>query len=1018
MRRTSSRGRVVLLAMGAVLIFAATAYAATDIYEPDDTWAQATAIATDGVAQAHSISPSTDVDWVKFDVQAGHPYLIKVNGGGSYPRLYLYDSDGTTLIDSRTSSEYGTSMLYTAISDETIYAEVSSTQSYTISVLKVVSDAYELDNTWQTAKSVTVDGVAQSHKIDPYNDVDWVKFDVQAGHPYLIKVNGGGSYPRLYLYDSDGTTLIDSRTSSEYSTSMLYTAISDETIYAEVSSTQSYTISVLKVVSDAYELDNTWQTAKSVTVDGVAQSHKIDPYNDVDWVKFETEAGHPYRVSLTAAPYDSRLYLYDSDGTTLITSVTDPGYSKSILRTAEQSETLFVKVDKAYGRYSDTLYSISVLKVVSDAYELDNTWQNAKSITVDGVAQSHAIDPDTDVDWVKFEAEAGHPYRVSLTAAPYDSRLYLYDSSGTTLITSVTDPGYSKSIHRTAEQSETLFVKVDKAYGRYSDTLYSISIVDLGDEFESDDSCATARSIPADGTLQDRGLSFGDTDWVAFEAEGLTAHTVEIVPAGSGADALGAIEVYAADGTTKLATGTTRVNAVVEQAGTLYARVSGRTTGDYGRYRLKVIETPEAVLWVTPGGSAMDFAGVPYGTTSLQHITIVNAGGAALELTGVGRTGATAFALQGAPSLPRSLPAKQSINFDVAFSPAGPAPAGAPVFNTIYNGRSIVVAYSRYSVTLYSAYDFKNVGGTGTAPLEWSSGVYSNNATTAVVAGATYEVGAWVPTMDNWSYSGSDLFECTIGSSTWSQRFSSTSVGAGGPYLTRKPDATLTLRSTAGDRSWNIFGSAAPDSGDPTYLSMKTSPTALSKYGASTTVSGTLRRSSSTGKALSGQTVYVQSSSDGKTGWKNAKALTSSSTGYVAWSTVPRSTTYYRLAYTGKIGVYAAKVSSVAKVVPMPSVGTVAASRYAKRSYTLYGSLKPRHTARSTPVRVYRWRKVSGKWKAYSYLKASAYDYSSYTRYKVKTRFPYKGKWRLRTYHPADSGQASKWSSYRYLTVK
>jgi hypothetical protein len=99
------------------------------------------------------------------------------------------------------------------------------------------------------------------------------------------------------------------------------------------------------------------------------------------------------------------------------------------------------------------------------------------------------------------------------------------------------------------------------------------------------------------------------------------------------------------------------------------------------------------------------------------------------------------------------------------------------------------------------------------------------------------------------------------------------------------------------------------------------------------------------------------------------------------------------------------------------SLARPSASRYGTRSYTLSGVLRPYHTTGTTVVRVYLWRSVNGHWKAAGYrnAKASAYGYDS--KYSVRYKFPYKGKWRLQAYH-SDSGHATTRSSYTYLTVR
>jgi hypothetical protein len=89
------------------------------------------------------------------------------------------------------------------------------------------------------------------------------------------------------------------------------------------------------------------------------------------------------------------------------------------------------------------------------------------------------------------------------------------------------------------------------------------------------------------------------------------------------------------------------------------------------------------------------------------------------------------------------------------------------------------------------------------------------------------------------------------------------------------------------------------------------------------------------------------------------------------------------------------------------------------RSYKVYGYLKPRHRSGTYPVRIYKWRKVNGKWRSEGFVKAKASDYSTYTRYSKALSLPRRGTWRLRAYHPADGGHAGSWSSgFDYVKVR
>lgn len=138
--------------------------------------------------------------------------------------------------------------------------------------------------------------------------------------------------------------------------------------------------------------------------------------------------------------------------------------------------------------------------------------------------------------------------------------------------------------------------------------------------------------------------------------------------------------------------------------------------------------------------------------------------------------------------------------------------------------------------------------------------------------------------------------------------------------------------------------------------------------------------------------------------------------------TTPKLTSraYFRFKWAGD-GIYLASTSSAVAITPKSYVRTPIAPTTMRhtRYYTVYGYLKPRHAAGTFPVRIYKYRKVSGHWKSYGYVTAKAYNYSWYTKYSKSLRLGSAGSWRVRAYAPADSGHSATWSSgYDYITVK
>lgn len=112
------------------------------------------------------------------------------------------------------------------------------------------------------------------------------------------------------------------------------------TLYAQTDSTGSVTeedntnniyslgTEVCLASADAYEGDDTTATATLIAEDQM-QNHNFDSMSDEDWFKFEAQAGITYtlRTLNLGMSADTYLYLYDTDGATLIASNDDYGGS-------------------------------------------------------------------------------------------------------------------------------------------------------------------------------------------------------------------------------------------------------------------------------------------------------------------------------------------------------------------------------------------------------------------------------------------------------------------------------------------------------------------------------------------------------------------------------------------------------------------------------------------------------------------------------------------------------------------
>ena len=95
-----------------------------DAYEPDDTCAQASALATSGIAQQHTFHQQADEDWAHFTVISGTTYVLQANstGTGANLVLELYDACDQPAISPDDEDTFGdnTRLIFTAPSDDRV----------------------------------------------------------------------------------------------------------------------------------------------------------------------------------------------------------------------------------------------------------------------------------------------------------------------------------------------------------------------------------------------------------------------------------------------------------------------------------------------------------------------------------------------------------------------------------------------------------------------------------------------------------------------------------------------------------------------------------------------------------------------------------------------------------------------------------------------------------------------------------------------------------------------------------
>lgn len=229
----------------------ATPAAGADAYEPDDSFGQARAIATDGTRQSHSLHIEGDRDYVYFDADEGTSHTIETLNLGSDidTIIYLYDGEENELAHDDDGAEESLASRITWVAPEsgTYYVMIrdlgddsaGSSATYEISVVSTDAiegaDSYEPDESFARASSIATDGTYQTHTFHVTGDVDYVSFSAQEGVEYTIETGDleGECDTEIHLYDEDGIELDydDDGADESVASRLVWTAPSGGTYY-------------------------------------------------------------------------------------------------------------------------------------------------------------------------------------------------------------------------------------------------------------------------------------------------------------------------------------------------------------------------------------------------------------------------------------------------------------------------------------------------------------------------------------------------------------------------------------------------------------------------------------------------------------------------------------------------------------------------------------------------------------------------------------------------------------------
>ena len=433
-------------------ITVAAACTTGDSFEPDSTPGQARDLAVGATQTGRTTGCAGDHDWIRLTgLAGGSRYVIETFDLGSTADTFLtlYNGTGGTVLAENddfsglaSRIEFGVA---TGDTDRLVRVRHFSsgasgaTTSYSIRLTNLstaTQDTHEPDDTFQQAKILTTTAQhtgSTAHNFHVAGDVDWISVAAPSSQTCIFETFGLGSRSDtvVRLIGPDGTTQLafdDDGAGVGFASRISYAFQTGGTHYLKIQHYSSSTggadtgysvrFSCAAATTDEFEPDNNFSQAREITVNGAVQRKIHDPAGDQDWSRFTATSGTSYVLeTIDLAGGDTYLFLYGTDGTTLLRQDDDsgPGLASYLVWTAPANGTYYVMVRQFSSSRagSDTAYSLRVRTGTADTQpRVEVTSQRGPT---PGTVQL-IVRPLTAADEMKIEVQA-KPELLAFTGA-------------------------------------------------------------------------------------------------------------------------------------------------------------------------------------------------------------------------------------------------------------------------------------------------------------------------------------------------------------------------------------------------------------------------------------------------------------------------------------------------------------------------------------------------------------------------------------------------------------------------
>ncbi len=327
---------------------------------------------------------------------------------------------------------------------------------------------------------------------------------------------------------------------------------------------------------DRFENNDTAASAASlgtITGDVLTSSLSIES-RDPDWYRFtlasDAQQGDQVTVNFLHSQGDVDIELYRADGTSLVGRSTGVGNQESISLGGLTAGDYLLKVYGFNGasnpNYDINIHVAPVTISAGDRFEDNDSAQSATllpSINTTLLESGLSVQRD-DADWYRFTLSSagrdGDWVKLNFQGALGDVDMDVFAADGVTRVGYSHGVGDEELVSLAGYSAGDYLVKV-YGYSHASNPDYSLSVhvaptsVPSGDRFEDNDSAATASNLRIiTGTWQESNLSIqaDDADWYRFTLAATARSGDEVRVAFAHAQGDVDVDLYAADGVTRL----------------------------------------------------------------------------------------------------------------------------------------------------------------------------------------------------------------------------------------------------------------------------------------------------------------------------------------------------------------------------------------------------------------------------------------------------------------------------------